>query len=312
MTEILQVRSDGATPLRPPPPEERPRLGVRDRTFGFMVALPALALFLAVSIYPLLASVGTSLFDQSLVRPDRTFVGLDNYGTVWPEFLERLGTTLEFSALATVFPVLIGVSVAMLLNGKLRGRNTLRGLLMLPWLLPGVVVSFLWAWIFNDTYGVINNILGRFGLDGISVLESPAGAMAAVVIAKTWQSFPWIMVVALAALQTLPREQLEAAAIDGASRLQRFMHVSLPHLIGPITLVTVLEFVYNFGTFDTIFVMTGGGPGDATMTLAVDLYQLAFGSFELGQAAALGVLWLVLLLAVSGGYLVLNRKLENR
>jgi len=290
----------------------RTRLSARDRTFGFMIALPAVVLFIVISIYPLVSSIGTSLFDQSLLRVERTFVGFDNYSAVWGKFVARLGTTLIFSTLATIFPVILGVWLAMLLNARIRGRNLLRGFLMLPWLLPGVVVSFLWAWIFNDSYGVLNHLLSLAGLPELSLLGNPTGAMAGVVIAKTWNSFPWIMVVALAALQTLPSEQLEAAAIDGATRRQRFLHISLPHLIGPVALVTVLEFIYNFGNFDTIFVMTGGGPGTSTTTLALSLYQMAFGSYELGKASAMGVLWLVVLAVIAGGYLLLNRRLEKR
>ena len=313
------VREPKAAPA-PPAPEAPPRrtvagrsrLTVRDRHFGFMIALPAALLFLVISVVPLVSSIGTSLFKQSLLRPERTFVGFDNYARVIGEFVARLGTTLTFSVLATIFPVLLGVALAVLLNARLRGRNLLRGALMLPWLLPGVVVAFLWAWIFNDNYGVLNYLLQHVGLHPVSMLGSPAGAMAAVVIAKTWNSFPWIMVVALAALQTLPADQLEAAAIDGASRRQRFWLISFPHLLGPVALVAMLEFIYNFGNFDTIFVMTGGGPGDSTTTLAVDLYNLAFGSYDLGAASAMGVLWLVLLGIVSAGYLFLNRRLENR
>ncbi|MFI8221470.1 carbohydrate ABC transporter permease [Streptomyces sp. NPDC085932] len=289
----------------------RSSLGARDRTFGFMLAVPAVALFLVVAVYPLVASIGTSLYDQSLIRPERRFVGLGNFVDVWPVFVDRLGNTLVFSTLATIFPLLIGVALAIFLNSRLRGRNILRGLLMLPWLLPGVVVSFLWAWIFNDSYGVINHILTQVGLPSVDFLGRPMTAMLSVVIAKTWNTFPWIMVVVLAVLQTLPREQLEAAALDGASRIQRFRHVSLPHLIGPVALVTMLEFIYNFGSFDMIFVMTGGGPGTSTMTLAVSLYQYAFTEFSLGRAAAMGVLWLGTLSLVCGAYFMINRKLES-
>ncbi|MDQ0643190.1 carbohydrate ABC transporter permease [Microbacterium murale] len=289
----------------------RSTLGAKDRTFGFMIALPAVLLFLVIAIYPLVSSIGTSLYDQSLLRPERTFVGFGNYTSIFGEFAERLGTTLVFSSLSTIFPLILGVALAILLNARIRGRTILRGALMLPWLLPGVVVSFLWAWIFNDSYGVLNHLLSMVGLPEVSMLGNPAGAMAAVVIAKTWHSFPWIMVVALAVLQTLPSEQIEAATIDGATRSQRFRYISLPHIVGPVTLVAVLEFIYNFGNFDTIFVMTGGGPGDSTTTLALSLYQLAFGSYELGKASAMGVLWLVLLAIISSGYLFLNRRLEK-
>jgi multiple sugar transport system permease protein len=308
-----------AVPVVPEPPRSTPassgrrsKISASDRRFAFMIALPAVLLFLVISLFPLVSGIFTSLFKQSLLRPGRTFVGLDNYTKIFGEFFDRLGTTLIFSVSATILPVLIGVGLAVLLNSRLRGRNLLRGLMMLPWLLPGVVVAFLWAWIFNDNYGVINYLLNHVGLPSISVLGSPVGAMFGVVIAKTWNSFPWIMVVALAALQTLPTEQLEAAAIDGATRRQRFRYISFPHIIGPVALVAMLEFIYNFGNFDTIFVMTGGGPGDSTTTLAVSLYNLAFGSYDLGTASAMGVLWLILLGIISSGYLILNRRLERR
>ncbi|MFJ6985736.1 MULTISPECIES: carbohydrate ABC transporter permease [unclassified Streptomyces] len=277
-----------------------------------MLAAPAVALFLVVAVYPLLAGVWTSFYDQSLIRPEREFIGLDNYTAVWPDFVDRLGTTLVFATFATICPLLVGLALAVLLNARLRGRGVLRGMLMLPWLLPGVVVSFLWAWIFNDSYGVLNHVLTQLSLPEVDFLGKPGTAMAAVVIAKTWNTFPWVMVVILAILQTLPREQLEAAAIDGASRSQRFLHVSLPHLLGPVALVAMLEFIYNFGSFDMIFVMTGGGPGTSTMTLAVSLYQYAFTEFSLGRAAAMGVLWLVALSLVCGAYFLLNKKLESR
>ncbi|MER5966344.1 sugar ABC transporter permease [Streptomyces sp. NPDC002057] len=296
----------------PPARPARSPLGARDSRFGFMLAAPAVALFLVVAVYPLLAGVWTSFYDQSLVRADRAFVGLDNYTDVWPVFTDRLVNTLVFSVLATLFPVLVGLALAILLNSRLPGRGALRGLLMLPWLLPGVVVSFLWAWIFNDSYGVVNDLLTRLDLPTVDVLGQPLTAMAAVVVAKTWNTFPWVMVVILAVLQTLPREQLEAAALDGATRAQRFRHVSLPHLLGPLALVAMLEFIYNFGSFDMIFVMTGGGPGTSTMTLAVSLYHYAFTEFSLGRAAAMGVLWLISLSVVCGAYFLLDKKLESR
>jgi multiple sugar transport system permease protein len=314
MQQAILDRPAVPAPVEPDPGRSgrRSTLGAKDRTFGFMIALPAILLFLVIAIFPLVSSIGTSLYDQSLLRPDRTFVGFENYTEVWAEFVARVGTTLTFATLATIFPVVLGVALAILLNARIRGRNLLRGALMLPWLLPGVVVSFLWAWIFNDSYGVLNHLLTMVGLPEVSLLGNPTGAMAAVVIAKTWNSFPWIMVVALAVLQTLPAEQIEAATIDGATRAQRFRHISLPHIVGPVALVAVLEFIYNFGNFDTIFVMTGGGPGDSTTTLAVSLYQLAFGSYELGKASAMGVLWLILLAIITSAYLLLNRRLEKR
>ncbi|TDD26825.1 sugar ABC transporter permease [Kribbella turkmenica] len=291
------------------------RIAISDRSFGILLAAPAFALFVVIAVYPLVASIGMSVFDQTLLREGRSFVGLSNYAEVLSEtFWGRLRTTVVFSLFATVAPLVIAVGAALLLNSRLRGRTILRGALMVPWILPSVVTSFLWAWIFNTNYGLLNQLLLRLGLtDGAtSWLGDDLGAMAAVVVAKTWQSFPWMMAVTLAALQTVPAEHLEAAVVDGANRWQRFWHVTLPHISVAVGLVSLLEFIYNFGNFDTIFVMTGGGPGEATSTLALSVFDMAFQTFDLGGAAALGSLWLVVLGLISGAYLFLNHRAEQR
>jgi multiple sugar transport system permease protein len=307
---VILSRPNGSDPVRRAPGSSK--LAIADKRFGIVLTLPAVVLFVVVCIVPLGSSIVNSFFHESLLLPGKTFAGANNYSAIIGEFWARLGTTMTFSVLATVASVLLGGVLGILLNARLAGRNILRGFMMLPWLLPGVVVAFLWAWIFNDQYGVINYLLGLVGLPGVDFLSSPAGAMFAVVLAKTWNSFPWIMVVVLAAMQSISTEQLEAAALDGATRRKRFWYISWPHLIGPVALVSILEFIYNFGNFDTIYVMTGGGPGSSTTTLAVDLYNLAFQQYNIGAASALGVLWLILLGAVASIYLVVNRRLENQ
>lgn len=313
MATTWRVGNGAATGQAKDGPSGR-RRGLSDSSVGILLALPAAALFAAIAVYPLVSSVITSFYRESLVSLSRQPVGLANYGDVLPEFWSRLQTTLTFSVLATATSVGVGLGLGILLNARFRGRTVLRGALMTPWVLPGVVVSFLWAWIFNANYGVLNMVLARLHLTSgdTNWLGSPHGAMAAIVVAKTWQSFPWIMAVTLAALQAVPPEQLEAAAVDGANRFQRFRHVTLPRITPALALISMLEFIYNFGNFDTVYVMTGGGPGDSTMTLAVDVYQYAFSGFDLGHAAALGSLWLIVLAAVSGAYLLLSRRLEDR
>ncbi|MGG1910265.1 sugar ABC transporter permease, partial [Microbacterium sp. NRRL B-14842] len=146
----------------------------------------------------------------------------------------------------------------------------LRGLMLIPWLIPGVVVSFLWMWIFNANYGVLNAALETVGLidSPQAWLANPTTAMIAVIVAKTWQSFPWMMVMLLAGLQTVPIELHEAAEIDGAGTIRRFFSITVPQMSGIIGLVILLEFIWNFQHFDIIYVLTGGGPAGSTQTFA--------------------------------------------
>ncbi|GAA3934597.1 sugar ABC transporter permease [Actinomadura viridis] len=291
----------------------RPPRGGRlsDRGFAWLLLAPGLAMFAAIIIYPLVSALATGFFEQSLVRPGRSFVGLANFrealaGEFWP----ILGRTLEFTLGATVLPFLLGLALALALNSGIRGSGVLRGLFLFPWVIPGVVVSFLWMWIFNANYGVLNGVLTRMGLidAGISWLGRTDTAMLAVIITKTWASFPWMMVMLLAGLQTVPRELHEAAAVDGAGAIRRFRSVTWPHLRGIAAIVFLLEFIWNFQHFDTIYVLTGGGPAGATKTFAVAVYDTAFKGFDLGRATALGALWMVLLLGIVAVYLRAERK----
>lgn len=279
--------------------------GLSDRTFGVLLTLPALVLLGAVVLYPLIGSLTTSLFRQSLVLPGRRFAGLDNFRAVLADqFWPVLQHTLVFTGCATVIPFGIGFALALALHTRLPGRGVLRGLFLFPWVIPGVVVSFVWMWIFNANYGVLNGLLVRLGLidDPISWLGRPGTAMLAVIVAKSWASFPWMMVMLLAGLQTVPEMLHESAALDGAGAVRRFWHVTLPHLRGIIGVVLLLETIWNFQHFDVIYVLTGGGPAGATTTFAVSVYDTAFKGFDLGKAGALGALWMVLLSVLVVGY----------
>jgi multiple sugar transport system permease protein len=279
--------------------------GLPDRTFGVLLTLPALVLLAAVVLYPLVGSLTTSLFRQSLVLPGRSFAGLDNFRAVLDsEFWPVLRHTLVFTGCCTAIPFVIGFALALALHTRLPGRGLLRGLFLFPWVIPGVVVSFVWMWIFNANYGVLNGILVRLGLvdDPVSWLGRPGTAMFAVIVAKSWASFPWMMVMLLAGLQTVPATLHEAAALDGAGALRRFWHVTLPHLRGIVGIVLLLETIWNFQHFDTIYVLTGGGPAGATTTFAVAVYDTAFKGFDLGRAGAIGALWMVLLTVLVVAY----------
>lgn len=272
------------------------RLG--DRAFGVLILLPGLALLAAVVIYPLGAALVSAFFEQSLLFPGRRFVGFDNIVAVFQgEFARLVRQTMVFTLGTTIFPFIIAFSLALALNTRIRGARFMRGMFLIPWLVPGVVVSFLWMWIFNANYGVLNAVLTGLGLisEPQAWLAQPDTAMMAVIIAKTWQSFPWMMVMLLAGLQTVPVELHEAAEMDGASQIRRFRHVTVPHLRGIIGIVLLLEFIWNFQHFDIIYVMTGGGPAGTTQTFATAVYDTAFKGYDLGRAGAIGLLWMALL-----------------
>jgi multiple sugar transport system permease protein len=273
------------------------RLG--DSAFVMLLVLPGLALLLAIVLYPLIAALVTAFFDQSLVLPGRTFAGTANIASVLEgDFLQLLNQTLLFTLGATVLPFAVGLGLALALNTGIRGQRVLRGVLLVPWLVPGVVVSFLWLWIFNSNYGVLNGVLQSIGLidSPQAWLSQETSAMVALIVAKTWTSFPWVMVMLLAGLQTVPPELHEAAKVDGAGTIRRFFSVTVPHLRGIISVVLLLEFIWNFQHFDIIWVMTGGGPAGTTRTFAVAVYETAFHGLDLGKAGAIGLLWMVLLM----------------
>jgi multiple sugar transport system permease protein len=281
-----------------PPLVPTPHYGLSDTQLAILLVMPAVALLVGIILYPLLNSMYLGFFDKSLVYPGQEFVGLDNIKSVLRgDFPLYLKNTLVFTFWATLLPFLIGFGVALLLNSAIRGRDILRGAFLLPWLIPSVIVSFLWLWIFNANYGVLNGALRSLGLieSNINFLSSPAMAMAAVVVAKTWQTFPWMAIMLLAGLQTIPRDLIEAAAIDGASRWKTFRNVTIPHLSGIISITLLLSFIWNFQHLETIYVMTAGGPAKATTTFAIAVYQTGFQAFDLGKAGAIGILWMLLL-----------------
>ncbi len=287
---------------------------ISDGLFAVLLAAPGLALLLAVVVYPLVTALVTAFFKQSLVLPGREFVGLQNVIDVLTgDFGRLLGQTLVFTLGTTIFPFIIGMALALALNTRIPGGKTLRGLMLLPWLIPGVVVSFLWMWIFNANYGVMNALLQALGVisEPQAWLAQPGTAMIAVIVAKTWQSFPWMMVMLLAGLQTVPKELHEAAEIDGAGTIRRFFSITVPQIRGIIGLVLLLEFIWNFQHFDIIYVLTGGGPAGSTQTFATAVYDTAFHGFDLGHAGALGLLWMILLMGLVVVYVRFSEKGEK-
>ena len=303
-----------STQIDEPRAQLRRGAALGDRAALTFLLLPGVVLLAVIVLYPLIRSLASAFFDESLLYPGMTFVGFENIAAVLnDEFAPLLWQTMIFTVGATVLPFLIGLALALVLNQSFPGQRFLRGAFLIPWLIPGVVVSFLWMWIFDANYGVLNGILISLGaIDSpVAWLFSTDSARAALIIAKTWNTFPWIMVMLLAALQTVPGELHEAAAMDGAGTVRRFFTVTWPHIRGVAGLVILLEFIWNFQHFDTIFVLTGGGPAGTTQTFATEVYDTAFKGYDLGHAGALGIVWMALLTVLVVVYVWLSERSEK-
>jgi len=252
---------------------------------------PATLFILVLVAYPLADAFWTSLHRFNLKRPNAfPFVGIDNYlelATGEP-FLHSLSVTLTFTGLALGLVMSLGLGIALLLNEPFRGRAILRGMLLIPWAIPPVASGMMWRWILNGNVGALNGALAGLGISQAYYgwLSDPRTALLAVVGAHVWNSMPLAGLVLLAALQSVPNELYDAAKVDGASMVDRFWAVTFPWLIQPLVTVLILETLLAFRVFDLVYVLTSGGPGDATTVLAWLTYQTAFTYLDLGRGNA--------------------------
>lgn len=260
--------------------------------------LPAWLLVGAVVVVPLALSLWMSMRSETMLRSGR-FVGLANFqevltGDFWP----ALWITLVFSLAAILVQVPIGVGLALVLNRDLRGTQLYRSVLLLPMLLTPVAVGLMWRLMLNADTGVINGVAGMLGLPGLNWLGDRTIAVISVVIVDAWQNIPFVMLLSLAGLQSLPDGPLEAAAVDGATRWQSFWHITLPMLTPVLGVVVMIRIIESIKLFDIIYILTQGGPGTATQNLSLLNYRIGFSFLNTGQAAALGVVICLVLIPV--------------
>lgn len=281
--------------------------GLSDSQVGFLLVVPGLAVFAGVILYPFISAILMSFTDRSMLSTASSVVGLANYRKVFadPYFLKTLTTTFLFVVFATFLPFTLGFIWAILLNQGFRGSELLRGLTLVNWIIPGTAIGFLWSWIFNGQYGVLNGLLTKLGIleQGVSWLGQTNTALACVVIARTWQMLPWYMAFLLGGLQGVSLDQVEAARVDGANNWQVFWYMVLPSMKTIAVLVLILGAIGNLQHFDLPWTMVQGGPARATTTLSIEVYTTAFKNWNMGKAATIGTIWAVLLAAFSFVYL---------
>ena len=289
----------------------------RERLLAWAMIVPAFIVVFALILMPVVRAFWMSLHIIDLKRPalGQPFVGLENYIDIFQDslFWASVYRTVYFMVVSIAFELVIGIAVALLLNQEFKGRGLLRAIILIPWALPITIDAIMWKWILNPSYGAFNSLLWQLGLiDSYRAwLSHPFGALNMVIVADMWKVTPLVVLLILAALQTIPTHLYEAAVVDGANRWYSFWHITLPLLRPALTITLVIRTMDAFKVFDIIYIMTSGGPSDGTKVIAYYTYLEAFSYLRFGRAAALAYLMTLFILVLAYFYVrMVNQETE--
>jgi multiple sugar transport system permease protein len=284
----------------------------RGQLAGYLTISPALILILALTLYPVAYSIWLSLLEKHSFFPQERFVGLENFFYLWtdPEFWSSLWLGVVYSVWTIFFQIILGVAAALILNESFMGRGLVRAIVLFPYMIPTIVAVILWKWLLNDLYGVVN-----YWMLDLRIIRDPIswlGAdhiMLSVIVMSVWQFFPFVLLSILARLQTIPPELYEAAKMDGASAIRRFLHITLPQIRGILFVVILLRSIWMFTKFDTVWLMgEGAGAGRFIRTLPVYAYMRTMTYYQAGLGAALAVIMFAILVVCTVIYFGLFRE----
>ncbi|MGE3272248.1 MAG: carbohydrate ABC transporter permease [Chloroflexota bacterium] len=277
------------------------RLLEREAVFSWLMLTPAVLFLAAFVAYPFAYGILLSLQERHVAQ-EGTFVGLQNYIDNWqnPIMWRVAQNTFVFTFSATIFKLIGGMGLALVMNQTFPFKNLVRAMLLLPWIVPTVLSTIAWMWIFDPTFSVINWTLVHTGLmeRGPSWVGDGFWAMVMVIIANVWRGLPFYAITLLAALQTISQELYEAAAIDGATATKRFLYVTLPLLKPVLIITTMFSVIWTFSDFQLVYVLTAGGPANATHLFATYAFNVALGAGQLGSGASIALSMLPPLLMV--------------
>jgi multiple sugar transport system permease protein len=264
----------------------------REAVFSWLMLLPGVLFLLAFVAYPFFYGIFLSLEERRVAQPG-TFVGLANFITLWhdPVFWRVTENTFVYTTVTTILKMVGGLAMALVMNQAFRGRKLVRAFLLLPFIVPTVLSTVAWMWILDPTFSVVNWLLVHAGIitRGISWLGNSTLALMSVMLVNTWRGLPFYGITLLAGLQTISPDLYEAAAIDGAGAIQRFRHMTLPILKPVLIIVTMFSVIFTFSDFQLVYVLTGGGPANATNLFAVYAFNVAMSGGQLGLGAAIAL-----------------------
>lgn len=292
------------------------RLDMKKNWPGYLLIAPALIMVLVLSLYPLARGIYLSFVDYNLVRPFDpnfdTFAGLKNYKSIFQNeiFIQSIGNTVKWTVVNVVVQLIMAMLLALGLNRKLRGRGIYRTLVLVPWAVPASIAAMTFTFLFNANVGIINILAQKLGMitESVSWLGNVGSAFWCVVFVAIWKGIPFQMIFILAALQGIPGDVYESAQVDGATGWQTFWRITLPIIKEPVAISTILNLIGIVSSFNTIWLMTGGGPLYSTEIIYTFAYREAFINHNFGTASAAAVILFVFMVVVSGVYLKMVRK----
>ena len=277
---------------------------------GWLYVLPALVFICYFVVYPILSNFILSMQDvtvMTLTKPDKPFVGFQNYVTLLKDPVLNIAAvnTLKFTIWCLLFQFVIGFALALFFNQNFSMSRPVRGILMMPWMIPITITALMFRFMFSTGVGIINQALLAAGLitSPIDWLVTPSSAMFALIVANIWIGIPFNMILLSTGLTIIPKELYESASIDGAGKISAFFRITLPLLRPVIESVLILGFIYTFKVFDVVYVMTGGGPTNSTQVLSTYSYKLSFELFRYSQGAATANILFIMLFVVGLVYL---------
>lgn len=270
-----------------------------NRIFPYLLIAPVAIYLIAVLLGPLMYGVGLSFTNKTIGLPAK-FIGLDNYIKLWSngEFIVAAKNTFIYTILTVAFKVFFGMIMALLLNSAIRFKNTIRGIMLIPWAVPTVVTVIIWKWMFSDVGGVFNAVLMGAGIIDTKVawLSTPVMAFISVIMVNVWRGTPFIGVSVLSGLQSIPTDIYEAAKMDGANKWQEFWNITLPSVKDVLLLSTLVTTIWTFSDFEIIWLLTKGGPINATQVISTLGYSLGIQRMNTGQAMAASIMFMPILI----------------
>ena len=274
----------------------------------YIYVLPAIAVMVLVIGYPIVYTIWLSFHDTPIRTGDHIWNGIDNYDRILTEdrlrFWQTTKNTFVWTIGSTLGAFILGFAAALVLHKQFIGRGVVRAILLIPYVISAVAAAYVWKWMLHSDYGLLSGALKDWGVmdENLVLLDSKDRVLPTVIVVNIWKEFSFVMIMMIAGLQTVPEQLLRAARVDGAGIWQQFTHVTLPHLKNVILITTLLLFVANLNSFTLVFLMTGGGPANASQLWITQIYNIAFRSLGYGLASAYSVILFLVMLAAGWYY----------
>lgn len=263
----------------------------------YLFVAPALIVFIVFSIYPILNTIFLSFYEWDMISPTKEFVGIKNYQTLFRDvkFYQTLSNTFVYMLLTVGLGVILAIALALFLRKDTRINKFMQNLIFTPYIVSLASISFLWMWLMNNDFGLLNYLLSLVRLGPIDWLGNPKVALISLVIISVWKTLGYNTLIILSALQSIPKHLYEAASLDKATKRQTFFKITLPMISPTLFFLTIVSIIASFKVFETIQIITNGGPQNSTNTLVYSIYEYGFQFYKIGYASTIGVVLLVII-----------------